>query len=280
MTLSSTPSPELDSVVARQAADPKTTDRIEELYIRWKLGNQAAGQMLANRFSQWFGAVITIQMGTTRGQQPLQNACARFSRDFGTVETVEDIHRWAHGTVKDEAADTREPQNDPVPDEVATSLRKAKNLKPALHPNLADLYSFYAGSMAPEQARTLAPKDLLAARYALKRLLKNKYGIPFTVTPQRAINPDARPLPWYEARRFNHPEEGARFETWLLNQNELCVDLWEFAPYANCLRVGLPLENPPTKSAAWSVIGMTTVVFALLLLIGSALFVAQSVTLP
>jgi len=280
MTLSSMPSSEQDSAVARPAAEPKSTDRIEELYLRWKLGNQAAGQMLANRFSQWFGAVITIRMGTTRGQQPLQNACARFSQDFGTVDTVEKIHLWAHSVLKGAAPETGKPQNDDVPAEVATALRKAKNLKPAPHPNLGDLYNFYAGSMPSEQASSIAPKDLLAARYALKRQLKDKYGIPFTVTPQRAINPDARPLPWYEARRFEYPEEGTRFETWLLNQNDLCVDLWEFAPYANCLRVGLPIENPPTKSATWSLIGVTTVVFALLFLIGSALLVAQSVNLP
>ena len=238
----------------------------QDLFKLWQNGDGAAGQAMAQRFTDWYYAVTSVQLGESGGRQPLERACATFAQGITTVTRSSELVDWAHGIV-------------------AREIRQAGGrISGGDHPNAltshrspSELLSRAKDSLTSTQAQLLAatfddsvplseliemseqhggwPHAILDARYVLKRALRDGEGVNFSVVPE-SPDLDRAPMPLYEAARMSSGDEEAFFEKWLLSDLDLCRDVAEFAVFGHALRAGafrLPAPEPapePTPAPA------------------------------
>ncbi len=208
-----------------------------------------AGQVMAQRFADWYYAISTSRLGESRGRQPCETACARFGEGIVNVSDARGLVPWAHDIVRDELAKAGNRISDGDEPNAYTGNQAPKGLlfraREALPTEVGILELTYSGKATPEQIDEAAaplggnPLGVLKARYAAKRWLRDNAGVPFEVAPDTPIL-DRAPLPLYESDNMATPEEEVGFEHWMISDIDLCKDIAEFAHFAIALRGGLP----------------------------------------
>lgn len=218
------------------------------LFKQWRSGDGAAGQAMAQRFSDWYYAITTCRLGDEHGRGPLQRACVRFQQGILSVTTAPELVDWAHGIVVDEVgmAGGRIAGGD-FPSRLTNSKSPTELLKEVARQLSADevrlLSAAYDTNVALEEVQQEAeamggyPLAVLQARLTLKRALRDKSSVAFTEVPD-SPNLDLAPLPLYEAGRMGTAAEESGFEKWMLTNMPLCKDIAEFGVFAQALRAG------------------------------------------
>jgi len=229
-------------------ADKRSTN---VLFREWRGGDAAAGQLMAQRFADWYYAISTSRLGESRGRAPCETACARFGEGIGNVTDARGLVSWAHDIIKDELTRSGNRILDGNEPNAYTGNKAPKTLlcqaREALPQELQILELTYSGSASPEQIEEVAaplggnPLGVLRARYAAKRWMRDYANVPFDVAPENPIL-DRAPLPLYESDRMANPEEENGFEQWMISDIDLCKDIAEFAHFAIALRGGLPSQ--------------------------------------
>lgn len=230
------------------------------LFNRWRTqGDGAAGQMMAQRFSDWYYAVTTCRLGDAHGRGPLQRACVRFQQGILSVTTPAELTEWSHGILMEEVkmAGGRIAGGD-FPNQLTGGRSPSALLKEhlgQLKPEQVSLLAMAYDAEVPQEAVANAaeaqggyPFAVLDARLAAKRALHDGAGIAFTELPEKP-NLDRGPLPLYEAGRMQREAEESSFEKWMLTDMHLCKDIAEFGVFAQALRAGA-LRGLPTRAAA------------------------------
>lgn len=240
-----------------------TTMNAQQLFKQWRDGDGDAGQAMAQRFSDWYYAVTAARLGDQNGRGPLQRACTRFQQGITGVTDPKDLADWAHRIVAEEIsmAGGRIVGGD-FPSLLTAGRSPTDILKEARNRLGADqvrmLSHAYDSSFPIEQVTSECesmggyPYAVLRARYDLKRLLRESFGIAFSEVPAEP-NLDNGPLPLYEAGRMANSNEEAGFEKWLLTNMPLCKDIAEFGVFALALRAGafagVPMAAAPPAAA-------------------------------
>ncbi len=239
---------------------------VRKLFKRWRGGDVKAGETMAQRFSDWYYAIIAVRLGDTAGREPLDRSCRAFGQGIVSVGRSAELIEWAHQIVAAElqAAGSRVKGGD-FPNALTGNrspielLEKVRSQLSADHAHLLHL-AYGHGSdldaLAEEAERQGGmPLALLQARYALKRALRDTESVSFQVVPDTP-NLDLVPLPLYEADRMEAPEDEQDFEQWLISDHSLCLDVAEFATFSHALRSGAyggaapsaPVSPPPEVS--------------------------------
>jgi hypothetical protein len=231
--------------------DPRST---KELFRKWRAGDAEAGQVMAQRFADWFYAIATTRHGELAGREPCERACQKFGEGIAGVTESNALVGWAHGIIEEELKPLGNPVNDGDWVSAYTAKQKPKVLlahaRNQLEQEIHLLEACYSGTFDDEQLSVLAqplggmPLGVLRARYRVKQWLQEKNGLPFEVTPDQP-NMDRAPLPLYESHRMANQDEVVNFERWMVTDLELCRDIAEFAHFAIALRGGLPEARPP-----------------------------------
>ena len=84
--------------------DTRTT---KELFRQWRSGDPEAGQIMAQRFADWYYAIATSRLGESLGRDPCQKACERFGEGVVNVTDVRALVKWAHGLIDEEVKNVR-----------------------------------------------------------------------------------------------------------------------------------------------------------------------------
>ncbi len=220
----------------------------QDLYKQWRSGDPAAGQAMAQRFSDWYYSLISVRLGDIKGRQPLQRACLRFQQGISTVASPSELVDWSHQIILEEMKGAGERiDGGDFPNQLTGGrspgelLRQvARTLPPEDMSLLAHTFdSRYPLEALTEEARARGgmPLAILRARYALKHALREHAGIPFQEVPAEP-NLDYVPLPLYESGRMAGTREEAGFEKWVLSNMTICRDVAEFGVFALALRTG------------------------------------------
>jgi hypothetical protein len=228
------------------AVDARPTP--QTLFKQWRNGDAAAGQAMAQRFTDWYYAVSTARLGDAHGRQPMQRACQRFQQGIVSVTDASRLADWAHGLIAEEIASAggritggdfpnaltqkRSPTEILARAAVALPRAQVDLLGAAYDPTVSI-------EVLEQKAEALGgmPVAVLEARHALKQWLKNSGGVGLGDIPEKP-NLDCAPLPVYESGRMTNAVEEAGFEKWLLTDLALCRDVAEFAAFAMALRGG------------------------------------------
>lgn len=224
------------------------TQSTETLFHSWRKGDPAAGQAMAQRFTDWYFAIATCRLGEEVGDAAFREACNAFSRGVGRVADARRLLGWAHGIVRDQIA-TGGGRRLTDGDLASAWTRKQPPKQLLLHARQAIPDEMAVLEIGYRDGRATDPQRLLGARYALKRWLKERFEIPFRVVPTTP-DPDRAPLAFYEAGRLADEQEETYFELYMLTDMEVCQDVAEFAHYAIALRGGLPGEIPKGRPAS------------------------------
>ena len=240
----------------------------QQLFNKWRSGDAQAGQVMAQRFSDWYYAISASRLGDRNCRTALQRACQRFAQGVASLTDAKQLPTWAHGIITEEiqAAGGRTGGGDHP--NALTGQRNPTELLQQVAPHLSHqelrLLALSFDASAPLiEVKSAAdasggyPLAVLQARYALKRALVNQCGVAFTEVPDKA-NLDWGPLPLYEGGRMTHGKEEQAFEIWMLSDLRLCKDIAEFAAFALALRGGAyaahseeaPPEPDPALQAA------------------------------
>lgn len=229
-------------------ADTRTT---QVLFREWRAGDAEAGQIMAQRFADWYYAICTSRLGESRGREPCDTACARFGEGIVNITDGREVINWAHGVVLAELEKAGSRARDGDEPNAYTGNQKPKALlvkaRGALKSEVELLEATYSGSATPEQVEELAgplggnPLGILKARYRVKQWLRDNAGVPFEVAPDNPVL-DRAPLPLYESARMATKDEEASFEHWMISDIDLCKDIAEFAHFSIALRGGLPTD--------------------------------------
>jgi ribosome modulation factor len=232
----------------------------QQLFKRWQSGDGAAGQAMAQKFTDWFYAIAAVRLGDQAGRVPLERACQSFAAGITGVPRSGELVPWAHGIVSAEikAAGGRTPGGD-FPNALTGNRPPTRLLERArqhLTEHQVELLAMtfdsqHSLAQLESRAEELGgwPHAILDARYALKRVLRRSEGVNFSVAPE-SPDLDRAPLPLYEAGRMASADEEAAFEQWLLTDIDLCRDVAEFATFAHALRTGLFARPLPAPSPA------------------------------
>ncbi|MED5373474.1 MAG: hypothetical protein VX899_20815 [Myxococcota bacterium] len=220
----------------------------QQLFNKWRSGDAQAGQVMAQRFSDWYYAISASRLGDRNCRSPLERACQRFAQGVASVTEARQLPGWAHGIIAEEiqVAGGRVQGGDHP--NALTGQRSPTELLQQVAPHLTPqqrqlLALSFDTSSSLEEVKTVSdaaggyPLAVLQARYALKRALRDKAGVAFTEVPEKA-NLDWGPLPLYEGGRMSEGKEEQAFETWMLSDLVLCKDIAEFAAFALALRGG------------------------------------------
>ncbi len=233
------------------------------LFRQWRTqGDGAAGQAMAQRFSDWYYAVTTCRLGDAHGRAPLQRACLRFQQNILSVTSADELVSWSHGLLTEEVrmAGGRIAGGD-FPNQLTGGRSPTELLRQVAAGMRGDdvqlLSMAYDSGVDQEQVTARAealggyPFAVLNARLALKRALAAEAAVAFTEVPE-APNLDLAPLPLYEAGRMVREAEETGFEKWMLTDMRLCKDIAEFGVFAQALRAGAlrGLEPRATPAAA------------------------------
>lgn len=229
-----------------------TTDTrsIKDLFRSWRSGDAASGQLMAQRFADWYYAVATSRLGESAGREPCERACARFQEGVVKQTDARALIKWAHEIVLEETKARGSRIADGNESSTYTGNQKPKELlvkaRAAMKPEVDLLVAVYTGQEAGKIDALAEPFGgmpiaVLKARYRIKSWLKDNANVPFEVTPDEPVK-DRAPLPLYESGRMATAAEEDGFEQWMLTDLDLCKDIAEFAQFAIALRGGLPAE--------------------------------------
>ena len=233
---------------------------VAALFKKWRSGNAESGTQLAQRISDWFYAICSSRYGEEHGYAVFQTASRKFGEGVVNVAHSEDLVPWAHSVlcteiiragVKPGAANVASGYSGGHPP--VDLLAAAKTALPV---EVEILRRFFNGEDVAAMGELVdplggVPSALLHARYSVKRWLKNEYSLPFDVTPEQP-NMDLFPLSMYESNRMKDEAEVSRFEKWMLDNNSLCRDVAEFAPFAAALRM------PPSTATQQQTVDVDT----------------------
>jgi hypothetical protein len=238
-----------------QAADARST---KDLFKDWRQGDAAAGQLMAQRFADWYYAIATSRLGEGRGRRPCEVACQKFGEGIVKVSDGRKLVPWAHEIIKSELEKAGARITDGDEPNAYTNNQAPKGLlaraRGDLSAEVALLEACYGGRSSAAEIEALAaplggnPLGVLRARYRVKQWLRDRTGVPFDVAPDQPIL-DRAPLPLYESGRMATIAEEDSFEQWMISDLNLCRDIAEFAQFAIALRGGVPATPPkPTQS--------------------------------
>ncbi len=227
---------------------------VHQLFRDWRNGDAVAGQTMAQQFTDWYYAITAVRLGDHQGRPRLEAACAAFTEGIMKMPRPGDLIEWAHAIVQRELEkDGRWIRGGDFPNAL-TEHRSPTMLLREVQASLSLeerqlLGQTYDADCPLEQVIESAeanggwPYAVLQARYALKRVLAGRVGVPFQEVPDQP-DLDLGPVPLYEAARMASPDEEAQFERWLITSPKLCRDVAEFATFAHALRAGA-LKNEP-----------------------------------
>jgi hypothetical protein len=211
----------------------------ENLFNHWRRGDAEAGKAMAQRFTDWYYAIAVCRMGEADADGPFRSACSSFSRGVVKVTDSRRLQGWAHGIARKQLHD-HTPGGWVKDADLPNAFTRKQSPKATLS---------WARSHLPEQMQLLesvyrgepcdTPRAVLTARYELKRWLRDHAKAPFKVVPTDP-DPDRTPLPFYESNTMTFAGAELNFELYMLNEEEVCQDIAEFAHYAIALRGGLP----------------------------------------
>jgi hypothetical protein len=226
----------------------KDTRPTKELFRLWRGGDGAAGQIMAQRFADWYYAIATSRLGERAGREPCEKACQRFGEGVVNQTDAKQLVKWAHDLIAVELAGrgARASDGDEATAHTGNQrpkalLVKAREAHPAELELLAEVYRGGDAARMSALAEPFGgmPLGALRARYVVKAWLRDHGQVPFAITPTEP-NLDLAPLPIYESGRMASAAEEANFEQWMLSDIDLCKDIAEFAQFAIALRGGLP----------------------------------------
>ena len=246
-----------------------TQTTVIQLFRKWRAGDEAAGQEMAQKFSDWYFAISTIRVPGQEGRPAMEAACQAFAQGIITVTRPRALVDWAHGLLEKELERSGYGLGNSQPTGSDTPNAMTRNRSPvALLQSVAD-------KIDPDHRRVLAlayepsidisvvdkaadalggtPFAMLEARYALKRALRDHCDVPFSVLPESA-DMDRAPISLYEANRLASGKEVGELEQWLLTDIELCKDVAEYSVFVHALRAGAlkahaKLEGPAVEAA-------------------------------
>ena len=219
------------------------------LFREWRAGDSQAGQIMAQRFADWYYAIATSRLGESGGAAACEQACAKFGEGVVNVTESRELVPWAHSVITDLLSQGKTRAVDGDEPNAYTGNQPPKALlvkaRAALPEEVKLLEVAYSTSSSPEEVEPLAaalggnPLGILKARYRVKQWLRANMGVPFEVAPDNPVL-DRAPLPLYESGKMANPEEEVGFEHWMISDIDLCRDIAEFAHFAIALRGGLP----------------------------------------
>ena len=234
------------------------TRSTRELFRAWRSGDGEAGQVMAQRFADWYYAIATSRLGESRGRGPCDAACAAFGQGIVGVTESRALVAWAHELIATEVAKAGARATDGDEPSAFTGNQKPKPLlqraRQSLPDEIALLEAVYMGQESDEVIERMAapqggvPLGILKARYAVKQWLRDQANVPFEVAPDNPVL-DRAPLPLYEADKMASPDEESQFEQWMLTDIDLCKDIAEFAHFSIALRGGIPAGAPPAEAS-------------------------------
>ena len=228
----------------------------KQLFNDWRKGDGQAGQLMAQRFADWYYAITTSRLGENRGRGPCDEACRKFGEGIVSVTDSKALVGWAHEIVLREIEQAGSRAMDGDDPNAYTGEKAPKELlqraRAALPAEVKLLEARYGGRAGNEDIEQLAgplggnPLGILNARYRAKQWLRDNEGVPFEVAPENPVL-DRAPLPLYESGRMATPQEEINFEQWMISDLDLCRDIAEFAHFAIALRGGLPTGEAPRR---------------------------------
>jgi len=233
---------------------------VQQLFKKWRSGDAEAGQVMAQRFSDWYYAIAAVNLGDRKGRAPLDRACQAFAQGIVNIHRPGDLTEWAYGLIQHEMSNAGGRVAGIDLGNALTGNRPPSRLLREVRRNLDPdqvqlLHLVYTGSADGPAIERLAeaqggmPVAALRARYTLKRLLRTNANVNFLETPLE-LNFDRAPVPYYEADRLGSNEEIEAFEKWLLADPSVCRDVAEFATFAHALRGGLLMGEDDGDAAA------------------------------
>jgi len=231
---------------------------ITQLFKDWHGGDANAGNLMAQRFADWYYAIATSRLGEAAGAAPCQNASQAFLGGVAAIKDPRELVKWAHKLISAEVETLGSRATDGDESNGYTGDKRPKvllaNARRALPDEMRLLEAVYGGKVSNEQIDELSeslggnPLGVLKARYRVKQWLRDNEQVPFEVAPDKPIL-DRAPLPLYEANRMATPNEEASFEQWMLSDIDLCRDIAEFAVFSIALRGGVPQAAASPKSS-------------------------------
>ena len=233
---------------------------VQQLFKKWRSGDAEAGQIMAQRFSDWYYAIAAVNLGDRKGRAPLDRACQSFAQGIVNIHRPGDLTEWAYGLIQHEMSNAGGRVAGIDLGNALTGNRPPSRLLREVRRNLDPdqvhlLHLVYTGSADAQAIERLAepqggmPVAVLRARYTLKRLLRTNTNVNFLETPLE-LNFDRAPVPYYEADRLTSNDEIEAFEKWMLAEPAVCRDVAEFATFAHALRGGLLLSEDDGDAAA------------------------------
>ncbi|HMV69751.1 MAG TPA: hypothetical protein PKA64_23110 [Myxococcota bacterium] len=220
----------------------------ETLFHHWRRGDETAGKAMAQRFTDWYYAMAVSRLGEPQGEAAFRSATSRFSKGVLKQEDPRRLLSWAHQIARKQIhgqLDQGRPVRGDLPNAFTRRRPPSSMLQEArthLPEPMSILDRCYRGGGGDAD-----PLRILRARYALKSWLRAHMDVPFRVTPHEP-DPDRAPLTFYEAGRMTNESEETLFELYMLNDQEICQDVAEFAHFAMALRSG-ELETPAATAA-------------------------------
>jgi hypothetical protein len=218
----------------------------ETLFHHWRRGDESAGKAMAQRFTDWYYAMAVSRLGEPQGEAAFRTATSKFSKGVLKQEDPRRLLSWAHQIARKQihaVLDQGRPIRGDLPNAFTRRRPPSAMLQEArghLPEPMSVLERCYRGGEGVE----VDPLRVLRARYALKTWLRAHMDVPFRVTPHEP-DPDRAPLAYYEAGRMANETEETLFELYMLNDQEICQDVAEFAHFAMALRSG---EQLPTAA--------------------------------
>ncbi len=224
-----------------------------QLFRKWRSGDEASGQEMAQRFSDWYYAISTIRVPGQAGRAPMEQACQAFAQGIVSVTRPRALVDWAHDLLERElqgagfGMNTTESTGSDHPNAMTRNRSPSEliqNVAAQLNPEHRNILALaYDTSVDLSAVDGVAdalggtPFAILNARYELKRILRDTQDVPFAVVPDKA-DMDRVPISLYEAQRLASEGEIADLEKWLLSDIDLCKDIAEFSAFVHALRGG------------------------------------------
>ncbi len=219
------------------------TRSIKVLFREWRQGDAEAGQIMAQRFADWYYAIATSRLGEDAGREPCEVACRKFGEGVANVSESRALVSWAHKIIQEELADQGERVTDGDDANAYTGNQRPKTLLARARQAQPDEVAMLERCYRHGSDEQLEPLPVLKARYKVKQWLRDNCNVPFDVAPDEPVL-DRAPMPLYESGRMATPAEEVNFEQWMISDLDLCKDIAEFAHFAIALRGGLPESAP------------------------------------
>ncbi|MEZ4321089.1 MAG: hypothetical protein R3F61_26655 [Myxococcota bacterium] len=215
------------------------TRSIKVLFREWRQGDAEAGQIMAQRFADWYYAIATSRLGEDTGREPCETACRKFGEGVASVSESRALVAWAHKIIQEELSDKGDRVTDGDDANAYTGNQRPKTLLARARQALPSEVGLLERCYRHGTEENIEPLPVLKARYKVKQWLRDNQGVPFDVAPDEPVL-DRAPMPLYESGRMATPAEEVNFEQWMISDLDLCKDIAEFAHFAIALRGGLP----------------------------------------